>query len=259
MSDSKWGYKRSSKVYVPGATTPFRLSRSKIQGFLDCPCCFYLDRRLGVGRPSMPQFNLNLAVDHLLKKEFDAHRKESMPHPLMEQYGIDAVPFDDPRMEKWRENFVGVERLHEPTNFMVFGAIDDLWVDSEGKVMVVDYKATSKDEIIDRLSDTKWHDQYRRQMEMYQWLLRGNRLDVSDTGYFVYVNAMRHVESFDGKLEFDVRIIAHEGKADWIEDTLVRIKECLDNDAVPAPAADCEYCAYRRAARDAQTEMKKTT
>ena len=50
----------------------------------------------------------------------------------MESYGIDAVPFQDPRMEKWRENFVGVETFHEPTNFVVFGAVDDIWQSPDG-------------------------------------------------------------------------------------------------------------------------------
>jgi hypothetical protein len=30
---------------------------------------------------------LNIAVDELLKKEFDLHRAEGTKHPLMEQYG----------------------------------------------------------------------------------------------------------------------------------------------------------------------------
>jgi len=36
--------------------------------------------------------------------------------------------------------------------------------------------------------DAEWQDGYKRQMEIYQWLLRQNGLKVSDTGYFVYCN-----------------------------------------------------------------------
>lgn len=50
-------------------TTPFPLSRTKVELFLDCPRCFYLDRCLGIARPSIPPFNLNSAVDALPKTE----------------------------------------------------------------------------------------------------------------------------------------------------------------------------------------------
>ncbi|MEK7618728.1 MAG: hypothetical protein AAB416_00620, partial [Patescibacteria group bacterium] len=66
--------KRTKGLYDPKGTEPFRLSRSKIELFTQCQCCFYLDRRLGVGPPPGFPFNLNSAFDHLLKKEFDIHR-----------------------------------------------------------------------------------------------------------------------------------------------------------------------------------------
>jgi len=34
---------------------------------------------------------------------------------------------------------------------------------------------------------------------------------VSDTGYFVYCNGRKDLEKFDGKLEFDITLIAHKG------------------------------------------------
>ena len=55
--------------YQPNQTQPFRISRSKVDLFLNCPRCFYLDVRLGIKRPSGFPFNLNSAVDALLKKE----------------------------------------------------------------------------------------------------------------------------------------------------------------------------------------------
>ena len=218
------------KLYDPKAKEAFRISRSKIDLFVECQRCFYLDRRLGVSRPQGFPFNLNSAVDTLLKKEFDIHRKQGTPHPLMESYGIDAVPFQDDRMEKWRENFV------------VFGAVDDIWQMADGKLMVVDYKATSKDTEV--TLDAEWQDGYKRQMEVYQWLLRHNDLEVSDTGYFVYCNGKRDREAFDGKLEFDIKLIPYTGSDEWVEKTLLDMKKCLDSDDAPKSAPNCDYCAY---------------
>ena len=86
--------KRTRNIFNPKSEKPFKLSRSKIENFLNCPKCFYLDRRMGISQPPSFPFNLNSAVDILLKKEFDIHRAENEGHPLMENYGLEnIVPF----------------------------------------------------------------------------------------------------------------------------------------------------------------------
>src|SRR6056297_4063493 len=70
----------------------WRLSRSKIDLFLECPRCFYLDNKLGVKRPPGYPFALNSAVDTLLKKEFDILREKGETHELIDRYGVDARP-----------------------------------------------------------------------------------------------------------------------------------------------------------------------
>lgn len=225
----------------------WRLSRSKIDLFIECPRCFYVDNKLGTARPPGYPFNINSAVDALFKKEFDFHRKRQTPHPIMEAYGVDAVPLQHEKIDVWRENFKGVETKHEPTGFTVSGAVDDIWVRKDGDVHVVDYKATSKDGTIDAL-DQDWHIGYKRQMEIYQWLLRQNGLTVSNTGYFVYANADRDREMFDNKLDFEVTLIAYEGNDSWVEQTLLDIKTCLDDQRAPKAHEDCDYCRYREAA-----------
>lgn len=236
----------------------WRLSRSKIDLFIECARCFYTDNKLGTARPPGFPFNLNSAVDALLKKEFDTHRVGKSKHPIMEQYGIDAVPFEHPKMDIWRENFKGITCEHEATGFTVSGAVDDIWVNPQGELIVVDYKSTSKDEKIEAL-DQDWHAGYKRQMEVYQWLLRQNGFDVNDTGYFVYANATRDRKAFDGVLEFEVTLVPHTGNANWIEETLLKIKQCLDSEQIPEAGADCDYCRYREAAGKALREQHMKT
>jgi CRISPR/Cas system-associated exonuclease Cas4 (RecB family) len=237
-----WSNTWKKKLYMPGQKEVFALSRSKIDLFIQCPKCFYLDRVHGVSRPSIPAFLLNSAVDELFKKEFDIHRAAKRAHPIMEQYGIDALPFQHPDLEEWRHNFTGVRTVHQPTNFELFGAVDDIWINAKGELHVVDYKSTSKDEAI-TLED-KWKAGYKRQVEIYQWLLRQKGFAVSDTGYFVYANASKDREAFDGKLEFDVTVLEYVGDTGWIEDVIFNIKKVLDSEVMPAPHMDCEYCEY---------------
>lgn len=235
---------RSKKyLYHKNSSEPFKISRSKIDLFMECPRCFYLDRALGTGRPPGYPFNLNSAVDHLLKQEFDAHRIGDKQHPLIEKYGLDVRPVAHENLDDWRNNFVGVQYLHKPTNLLIFGAIDDLWIDTNDHYIVVDYKSTSKNEKITEL-DKAWQDSYKRQMEVYQWLLRQNGYKVSDLGYFVYCNADTDKEAFDGKLEFDVTLIPYEGDDIWVERAVEEIKKCLDLDVLPDSGRDCDFCAY---------------
>ncbi|MBM3261267.1 PD-(D/E)XK nuclease family protein [Candidatus Kaiserbacteria bacterium] len=240
-------YKPNRKTDWNYGGARWRLSRSKIDLFLNCQRCFFLDNKLGVARPPGFPFNLNSAVDALLKKEFDIHRAQGEPHPLMKHYKVDAVPYAHADLDIWRENFKGVEHKHAQTGFVVSGAVDDLWVNDGGELIVVDYKSTSKDTTIKSL-DEAWHIGYKRQMEVYQWLLRQRGFAVSDTGYFVYANASKDREAFDAKLEFEVTLIPYTGDASWVEQTLLDIKQCLLSEAIPPASPDCDYCLYREAA-----------
>lgn len=235
----------------------WRLSRSKLDLFMECPLCFYLDNRLGVSRPRGPSFTLNIAVDELLKKEFNIHRAAKAAHPLMDEYGIEAVPYQHDDLELWRDNFKGVQYFDQETGITVSGAVDDIWVNPKGELIIVDYKATSKDGKIESLSDSGWDRQYKRQMEVYQWLFRQNGFKVSKTGYFVYVNGKKDKKAFDGKLEFDVTIISHTGDDSWVHDAIIGAKKCLDAAKPPAHSELCEFCSYRKFARDVQQGGKK--
>jgi hypothetical protein len=190
--------------------------------------------------------SLNLAVDALMKKEFDYYRLNNKPHPVMTLFGIDAIPFRHPDLATWRDTPTGIRALHRPTNIDVYGLVDDVWVHKDGSLAIVDYKATSTAATI--TLDAR-HG-YKRQLELYQWLFRRNGFNVSNTGYFVFVNATRDREMFDRTLEFSMQILPHEGSDAWVDDALIGAKECLMSDVVPPSVNDCEWCLYRRKAKD---------
>ncbi len=152
-------------------------------------------------------------------------------------------------MPQWRENFVGVFTLHKPTNLHVFGAIDDIWVNEAGEAIVVDYKATAKPGEVSL--DAEWQVSYKRQLEVYQWLLRENGLKVSDTGYFVYTNGRLDLDGFFDKVEFRTKIIPYTGDDSWVEPTIYDIKDCLEGDmpavGTAAMGGVCEFCNYAKA------------
>ncbi len=234
---------KTKNLFDPKSKGPYVISRTGIDLFVNCPRCFYLEKRLGTGRPPGFPFTLNVAVDTLLKKEFDSHRAKGSTHPLMKAYGIDAIPYAHDKLDEWRDSRTrGIKYLHEETNLLVRGGIDDAWINPQGELYIVDYKATAKSSEVNL--DAEWQDGYKRQMEIYQWLFRKNNFKVSRTGYFVYCNGDADKEAFDAKLEFNIKVIPYDGDDSWVEQTLRDVRECLVSNSLPGKNPDCDYCAY---------------
>lgn len=236
-------------TYNPNKDDYYKISRSKVDFFLNCKRCFYLDRRLNVKRPPGFPFNLNSAVDNLLKKEFDYYRKIKESHPYIKKLGLNAIPFQHKEIENWRNNFKGVIYPHDKLKLHLFGAVDDIWINLDtDELIVVDYKSTSKNSEIN--IDADWQIGYKRQMEFYQYLLRRNGFKVSDTGYFVYCNGIKEKDRFNEKLEFDIYLLNYTGSDSWVENTLIKLYKTLNQNKIPDYSEDCEFCKYQKEVRN---------
>jgi len=237
---------RKWNLYNPQSKEPFRLSRSKIDLFLNCPRCFYYDRRFGVGQPPGFPFTLNSAVDKLLKNEFDIYRAKAEAHPLMVRAGIKAVPLKHPDLNKWRDSIrEGIKFHHTETNLLITGGVDDVWKTEKGEFIIVDYKATAKNREVN--IDADWQITYKRQMEIYQWLFRKNGFKVHPKSCFVYCNGDGNKKRFDNRLEFTIKLIPYEGNDSWVEPVIRDIHRCLNSESLPNSGNDCDYCKYREA------------
>ena len=113
-----------AKLFNPDSEEPFVLSRSRIDNFIECARCFYLTNRIGIARPPSFPFNLNNAVDELLKNEFDIYREKEEPHPIMVENKLKALPYQHPDLEEWRESLRhGIKRTHPETNLILRGGL----------------------------------------------------------------------------------------------------------------------------------------
>ena len=251
-------YRKTKNIFDPGSSEPTKLSRSKIELYTMCPRCFYMDVRLGISRPSTPPYTLNSAVDTLLKNEFDLLRENCEAHELMKKYKIDAIPFQHKDLPKWRgelKAFEGAMAIDEKSNILVNGLVDDLWVNKKGELIIVDYKSTSTTKEISL--DDEYRQSYKRQIEIYQWIFRKLGFQVSNTGYFIFANAMKNLPKFDGKLEFEMTVISHEGNDSWVDKTLMGIRKALVSNDIPTQDPSCEYCAYRKSSVETVAKWKK--
>lgn len=219
-----------------------KLSRSKVELFLNCPRCFWMDLRKGIKRPPPAPYTINSAIDGLLKQEFDAHRENGTAHYLIKKYNIDAIPYKCDQLNVWRHNFTGIQFHHKKTDFLIFGAVDDVWVNPGGDLIVVDYKATGANEY-------KIYDSYKRQMEMYQWLLIQNGYKVSKEGYFLFAKVDKNGGFAEGRLAFDLFLESQDGDISWIEGTLLDAKKTMEG-SVPPHQQDCLYCQFSQGSAD---------
>ena len=178
-----------------------KLSRSTVEKYLSCPRCCVLDKKYKIKPPSLP-FTLNIAVDNLCKNEFDYYRNIQEPHPIFIKYGIDAVPFKHKDLERWRSNFQGIRYKSTEYNYDFGGAVDDIWQKKNGDLIIVDVKATSRNNFNwpETYEKYEYAKAYKRQLEMYQWLFKKNGFKVAKEACLLYFNGKKNEAVFNVKI-----------------------------------------------------------
>ena len=230
------------KLYIKNNLSSYNLNRTKVELFIDCRKCFYLNIVKGVRRPHGPPLVINNAIISLMKNEFDSYRKKNTTHNAMDLINHKLRVVDHENLEIWRNNFKGVRYLHKPTNLELSGSINDLWFDSnENKFVVVDYKSTSKKE---ELTEEILWPGYWKQLSFYKYLLEKNGLKVSENGYLFLTNAKKYEKKFDNQLLFDSKIFSKKLDTEWIEPLILEIFDVLQSDLSPPSSRNCRYCQY---------------
>ncbi|MCM8797651.1 MAG: PD-(D/E)XK nuclease family protein [Candidatus Omnitrophica bacterium] len=190
----------------------------------------------GVKRPPSAPYTINSAIDGLLKQEFDVCRENGTAHYLIKKYNIDAIPYKCDQIAAWRHNFTGVQFHHKATDFLVYGAVDDVWVNPAGELIVVDYKATGANQ-------HQIYPEYKKQLEIYCWLLQQNGYKVSRTGYFLFAQVNKNGGFAEGKLSFDLFLEPLEWDSSWVEKAIIDAKSTIDG-VIPQANQECIYCKF---------------
>ena len=242
--------KKNSRIrrFDPGSEDPFTVSRTRIQNFLDCQRCFYIQNRLAIKALSSFPFRLNSATDTLLKKSFDIARKKQIPHKYFKDKEIDLIPFKHENMDQWRENFQGVKYHYKKANLMVRGAVDEILVNKKGELSPVEFKSTqTKDGDKVKYLGKPHHKFWKNQLEIYGYLLEKNGFKISENSYIVFCNAqIDKNDEWNEKLDFDVQVIPYKIEYSWVEPTLDKIKSLLNQDTIPnfSDPDHCDVCRF---------------
>ena len=249
------------------------LSRSAFDEFKKCKRCFYLIRKRGFIEPDTPQFTMNSTTDKLLKKEFDLCRKDQKSHQILIENKLEhVIPYKnekeakniygDPiihseskkpyeKMEAWRTNYHGLQTRFKKTNFILYGSVDDIWLDTKNNSLIlVDYKsqANEKEVAQETYWDGDFKQSYQRQLNFYFYLLKQQNLKeiISNDAYLLVVNARGLENKFDNKLLFESTLIHTKVKDDYLENEIQEMIDVFNCHNIPESNKLCKNCAYAR-------------
>ncbi len=221
-----------------------KISRSGLKLFLDCPRCFWLDVHHKIKRPPGYPFTLSIAVDYLVKKEFDQYREKGTLPPVLKNYGIkDAKLFKGEELAEWRNNFKGVSYFDENLNAYLYGAVDDVLEFSDGSLGVIDYKSSGAKEIT-------IYDDYQKQMDVYNYILKQKGYETYPEAFFVFYKVIKEGETgFANALKFTEEVRPIKVNTDWVGPTFENAVELARSDTPPASGTSgknghCDHCHF---------------
>jgi hypothetical protein len=228
-----------------------RFSWSNIKLFLRCKRCFYYNKKFNVKLDDFDdaRYGLEKVTETLLKSEFDRYRNLKMPHPIMK--GKELVrPLNHKKINEWRTawglvdkySIHGVQYHDVLGNWMVYGSVDDIWLNDKKELIIVDYKSSTNDKI---------YPEYRQQLEFYAWIFKKRNYKVSPIGYLLFYQPITKRNTFDWRLDFESRLIDVTINDSWVQQTIDDALECLSLDVQPATGLNmlngnnpCNLCHY---------------
>ena len=213
------------------ASGHLKLSRSKLDLFVNCPRCFWMELR-GKSPPIDMPMGLYNVLDSVQKQYYDKHRKDGLP-PLLRK----EIPFklaDIGLVEKLRS---GIHFKDDRLNATLWGKMDDCFVDDKGRLVVMDNKTSSSGRNED------YEEGYKLQLDTYAFLLIKNGFKVGPAGYLIYYIPKKDSDIGKGVM-FDIepsRIRLDPGRIEGVFEDAVKIAR---KEEPPEHHHECEMCTW---------------
>lgn len=205
----------------------------------ECPRCFWLYKHKDIRRPQGYPYTLSIAVDQLLKAEFDEYRERGEMHPVLASYdGLDKARLfsDQAQLQKWRNNFEGLKYHDEGLDATLFGAVDDMLEFPDGSLAVIDYKSSGAKEI-------SVYEDYQMQMDVYTYILEQIGRKTARKAYFVFYQVDK-TDGFKGRLPFRGEIREVTTDPTYVYDAFKKAVELARSPNPPQSHSECDYCTW---------------
>jgi len=207
-----------------------RISRSQIELFIDCPRCFWLEIKHNIKRPeNFSGGYIGSKYDPLLKNYFDKHRENNKTPEEIEKHNLKLFSNIE-ILKTWRGK--GIEYFNEKHNIVYYGKIDDLLTKDE-YLIPFDFKTTIS-------KNFQIYEDYKRQLEIYGYLLKKNNYPVLETGIF-YVVKVNINENFE-KIEEREIVRIENLNYEIYDEILEKLIETYKSKKEPKPSPNCKFC-----------------
>jgi CRISPR/Cas system-associated exonuclease Cas4 (RecB family) len=220
-----------------------QLSPNSLNLFLECPHCFWLEKKKGVKRPQSYPYELNAAIDVLLKEEFDSYRSKGEIHPLILENKIPAKLFaNQGLLNQWRDNYLGLRYFDSELNATLFGAVDDVLEFAQGQMAPLDYKSTAS-------PVPKIYDRFQLQMDIYAFLLEKNGFKITKKGYLAFYIVDKE-NGFNDRLPFRKELHEIDTNPNDVREIFNDAVKTLERPLPPLHSEDCQYQKWLKKARN---------
>lgn len=220
----------------------WKLSPSGLYSYSECQSCFWADNHYKKA-PMLPLL-LNSAMDSILKHRYDKYRAEGTFPPEALQLAEEGIkPFENlEQLNEWREKISALKVVNESVGYVLQGKIDDVLVESDGRLVPADYKSSGNAPAEDK------QKYYRDQLAAYGFMFQHHGHSVSDRAYLLHYYPKDKTNP-DIKIEF-------EGHVDLVDIGAIDIEKKLHdmivllNEPYPGHNPECEKCSYHNGRAD---------
>ena len=89
---------------------------------------------------------LNTAMDGILKARYDKYRVTGKFPPEVKELEAEGIkPFEDlSTLNNWRESLNSLKIINRELGYILVGKIDDVLLESDGRLIPADYKSSGK-------------------------------------------------------------------------------------------------------------------
>lgn len=214
----------------------YKLSPSRMNLFFECPRCFWLRVNEKVQRPSGPFPSLPSGVDEAVKEHFDRFRENGeVPPEIQECSEEDLTLFEDQDFLEDARSWRTQPKWTDPeTEAVLRGGVDDLMRNSEGEIVVLDYKTRG----YPPKEENGAPDYYARQVNLYNLILRENGYETADYGLILYFYPDGFEEN--GEFVFHTEVRRVEVDMNKVKNMVRDAFDTLEGE-IPEHDEDCDY------------------
>jgi len=197
------------------------ISVTGLQSVLDCPLCFWLDRR--IGSPPSIVAGITIQMDSVIKD-------------YMKQFvGRSDLPGWFPVAGRFVDVSGTLKAADPASGITLRGKLDAMVQARDGSYHVIDYKTGRPPREVPNY--------YQMQLDGYAWLLERNGYGPVGGGCLLYFTP-EPGDVEERCFPFKITPLAAKLDSNRVPPVLAKAREILDSETPPQRAEDCEMCLW---------------